>query len=60
MMAVFCDDIGRRVLVGFDAVEAIQGDDGRLTVSYRCACGRRGEMFTGRYRPGSGMSGHTA
>lgn len=60
MIAVFCDELSRRVLVGLDAVEAIQGDDGRLTVSYRCACGRRGEMFTGRNRPGNEMSGHIA
>lgn len=58
MMAVFCDEIHRRVLIGLDSIDAIRGDDGRLTMTYRCACGRRGEMLTGRHRPGGGLSGH--
>lgn len=60
MMAVFCDEIHRRVLIGLDSIDAIRGDDGRLTVTYRCACGERGEMLTGRHRPGGGLSGHLA
>lgn len=60
MIAVFCDEIRRRVLIGLNSVESIQGDDGRLTLSYRCACGRRGEMLTGRHRPAGGLSGHLA
>ncbi|HSJ33583.1 MAG TPA: hypothetical protein VLB85_00810 [Acidimicrobiia bacterium] len=58
MIAVFCDEIHRRVLVPLDDVEAIRGADGRLTVGYRCACGRPGEMLTGRRRAGGEASGH--
>jgi hypothetical protein len=60
MIAVYCDEAGGRVLLGLDALETIRGDDGRLTVSYRCACGRRGQMLTGRNRAGGGFSGHLA
>lgn len=60
MMAVFCDELGRRVIVGIDAIESLSGHDGRLTVDYRCVCGQRGHLLTGRERRGGGMSGHRA
>jgi hypothetical protein len=58
MMAVYCDDLNRRVLMDLQSLTAIKGEAGRLTVTYRCVCGRRGRMLTGRDRVGGGMSGH--
>lgn len=60
MIAVYCDQMNKRVLLGLGSVTAMAGDDGRLTVSYQCICGRRGQMLTGRDRRGGGMSGHSA
>lgn len=58
MMAVYCDDLGKRVMLDLNALEAIDGSDGRLSLVYRCLCGRRGELLTGRERVAGGMSGH--
>lgn len=59
MLAVYCDELNKRVLMDLQSVTAVTGDDGRLTVAYRCVCGRRGRMLTGRDRIGGGMSGHS-
>ncbi len=59
MMTVFCDELGRRVLLDLQAVTGISGDYGRITLDYRCICGQHGRMYTGRNR-NSGMSGHVA
>lgn len=58
MMAVYCDELNRRVLVDIPSLTGLTGDDGRLTVTYECICGRTGRMLTGRDRFGGGMSGH--
>lgn len=58
MMAVYCDTMQRRVLLPTDELVGIEGHDGRLTVTYRCACGAAGQLLTGRDRRGGGMSGH--
>lgn len=60
MMAVYCDHLGKRVLVDLRWVTAVQGDEGRLALTYQCPCGRRGQMLSGRDRVGGGMSGHIA
>lgn len=58
MLAVYCDELNKRVLMNLHSLTAIEGDDGRLTVNYQCVCGRRGRMLTGRDRLGGGMTGH--
>lgn len=58
MMAVYCDTLGRRVLLPTDHIVRLEGNDGRLTVDYRCVCGAPGQLLTGRNRRGGGMSGH--
>lgn len=58
MIAVFCDEIRKRVLVDLNSLSAITGHDGRLNVSYQCICGRKGTMLTGRDRIDGGVSGH--
>jgi hypothetical protein len=58
MMAVYCDELQKRVILNMDAVTGIAGHDGRLSVAYDCVCGQRGRLFTGRDRIAGGMSGH--
>lgn len=58
MIAVYCDEMNQRVLLDLNSITGMVGDKGRLTVSYRCVCGRKGQMLTGRDRRGGGMSGH--
>ncbi len=58
MIAVYCDQMNKRVLLDLGSITSMAGDNGRLTVSYQCVCGRRGRMLTGRDRRGGGMSGH--
>lgn len=58
MMAVYCDQMNKRVMLGLDSVTSVTGEEGRLTVLYRCACGQRGQLLTGRNRVSGGMSGH--
>jgi len=58
MMAVYCDDLNRRVLLGVSSLSTVAGDDGRLSVTYECICGQTGRMLTGRDRIAGGMSGH--
>lgn len=58
MLAVYCDQLDKRVLLDLRSLTTIEGESGRLSVSYRCACGRRGTMLTGRDRAGRVMSGH--
>lgn len=58
MMAVYCDELNKRVLLDLASLTAIEGDNGRLSVGYRCICGQRGSLLTGRARLGGGMSGH--
>lgn len=60
MMAVYCDELNKRVLVDLQSLTELQGDNGRLRLTYKCICGRRGRMLTGRDRFASGMSGHIA
>lgn len=57
-MAVYCDKLNKRVLLDLQSLTAIQGDNGRLSLSYQCVCGRKGNMLTGRDRLAGGMSGH--
>lgn len=58
MMAVYCDELNKRVMLPLDAVSEMTGEQGRLTVHYRCLCGQRGQLLSGRDRQGGGMSGH--
>ena len=58
MMAVYCDELNKRVLVGLDSIFTIKGFDGSLRVSYTCLCGRHGVMDTGRRHQGVETSGH--
>ncbi|MFP3913417.1 MAG: hypothetical protein ACLFWM_00955 [Actinomycetota bacterium] len=58
MLAVYCDELNKRVLMNLDSLTAMTGDNGRLSVSYNCVCGRRGRLLTGRDRIGGGVSGH--
>ena len=58
MMAVFCDEMRKRVLVDLGSLTAITGHDGRVNITYQCICGRKGRMLTGRDRIAGGMSGH--
>lgn len=59
MMSVYCDELGKRVLLDLHAITSISGDYGRITLDYRCICGNPGRLHTGRHQP-SGMSGHVA
>lgn len=58
MIVVFCDELNKRVLMDLQALSAIEGEAGRLAISYQCVCGRKGRLLTGRDRIGGGMSGH--
>lgn len=58
MMAVYCDELNTRVMLDLGSLTEVTGNDGRLAVSYRCQCGQRGRMLTGRDRVSGGMSGH--
>ncbi|HEX2153101.1 MAG TPA: hypothetical protein VHL52_03885 [Acidimicrobiia bacterium] len=60
MMAVYCDELNKRALVDLQSLTELQGDNGRLSLTYQCICGRRGRMLTGRDRFAGGMSGHIA
>lgn len=60
MMAVYCDELNRRAIIDLDSVEGVAGTDGRLSVTYRCVCGQRGRLLTGRDRIAGGMSGHVS
>jgi hypothetical protein len=58
MIAVYCDEMNSRVLVDMGSVSRVSGDGGSIDLVYRCACGRRGRLLTGRDRLPWGSSGH--
>ena len=58
MIAVFCDQLDRRVILDLGAICSVAGEGGRIDLAYRCICGRRGQMMTGRDRVPGGISGH--
>jgi hypothetical protein len=60
MMAVFCDDLGKRVLIDLRSITEVKGDYGRIALGYRCICGKHGRLYAGRERLSGGMSGHVA
>lgn len=49
MMAVYCEDLNKRVLLAMGSVVAVHGDEGAIRVHSRCVCGRQGELITGRH-----------
>lgn len=58
MIAVYCDEMNTRVILDLGSVSSVTGEDGRVDLVYRCICGQRGRMLTGRDRIPGGTSGH--
>ncbi len=58
MMAVYCQELNTRVLLGAEAMLGIERDDGGVSLFYRCLCGRRGRLASGRARRSNQSSGH--
>ena len=56
MLAVYCDELNKQVMLDLNSVAGLEGEDGCLTLSYQCLCGQRGRLLTGRDR--SPRSGH--
>lgn len=50
MMAVYCGELNSRVLLGLDSMLGLDSDDDGVSLVYRCVCGRRGRLVTGRDR----------
>ena len=48
MMAVYCDELGKRALLDLSSLTSVTGTDGHVTFTYRCLCGRFGRVLSGR------------
>jgi hypothetical protein len=50
MFSAHCPCHGRRVLLGFDHITAIRNGPDGIHLDWRCSCGGRGTLVTGRRR----------
>jgi hypothetical protein len=53
MFSAHCPCHGRRVLLGFDHITAIRNAPDGIHLDWRCSCGGRGTVVTGRRRAAS-------
>jgi hypothetical protein len=59
MFDVYCPRHGRRVLLFPGDIERVENTGSGIEVVYRCFCGHRGVLYTGRSRRGSGVATST-
>ena len=48
MFEIDCDECGRHVLLWPNHIESLDNTDAGIVVRYRCWCGHRDELTTGR------------
>lgn len=47
MIAVYCENLESRVLLGLDSLGSLTNSDEGFDLTYRCLCGEHGRMQTG-------------
>lgn len=50
MFSVHCETHGTEVLLTSEDIEALIGDEHGIVLHWRCRCGQRGALRTGRRR----------